>query len=140
MLVPWGETSTWMDFTPVDGSGQPAWAPLTYLNTETNLDTTIPSVMVSGGIDADGTQAMAAVDASFRCKKPVPVPFIIQPPVSYGVISCDITAAVQAWVNGQTNLGWFFEPTSGDGWDFETAEGFQPPALVVEVQGATQVH
>ena len=44
-------------------------------------------------------------------------------------MTVDLTAAVQAWVNGQTNYGWFFEPTSSDGWDFETAEGKQPPAL-----------
>lgn len=36
-------------------------------------------------------------------------------------------------------LGWFFEPTSSDGWDFETAEGKQPPALVVEVKDAAPV-
>jgi hypothetical protein len=133
MLVPWSETSTWMDFTPVDGAGAPTWAPYTYYNTELKTDVTLPSVMVGGGVQADDTEAMSSNDAVFSCKKPIPIPFIIQPPVSYGIVECDLTAAVQAWANGQTNYGWFFEPTSGDGWDFETAEGKQPPALLVEV-------
>lgn len=42
-------------------------------------------------------------------------------------------------MNGKTNYGWFFKPTSSDGWDFETAEGKQPPALVVEVAGVPLV-
>ena len=58
----------------------------------------------------------------------------MQEPPSNGIFEADLKAAVQAWVNGQQNYGWFFEPTSGDGWDFETAEGKQPPALVVEVE------
>ncbi len=140
MLVPWGEKSTWMDFTPVDPiTGLPAWGPYTYYNTETKTDVTLPHVMVGGGVQADDLEAMALVDARFSCKKPIPIPFIVQPPVSYGIIEADLTAAVQAWVNGQTNHGWFFEPTSGDGWDFETAHGKQPPALVVEVEGAPLV-
>ncbi len=132
MLVTWGEQSTWMDFTPVDSSGQPTIAPYTYYNTELNTNVTLPSVMVGGGVQADDVEAMSATDAIFACKKPIQIPFIV--PGSVGIISADITAAVQAWANGdQPNYGWFFEPTSGDGWDFETAEGKQPPALVVVV-------
>ena len=136
MLIPWGEHSTWMDFTPVDSvTKQPSWAPHTYYNTELKTDVTLPSVMVGGGVQADDVEAMSIVDARFECKKPIPIPFFyVQAPPSYGIFEADLKAAVQAWVNGQQNYGWFFEPTSGDGWDFETAEGKQPPALVVEVE------
>jgi len=140
MLVPWGEHSTWMDFTPVDpATGLPSWVSLTYFNTELLTDVTLPSVMEGGGVQADNVEAMSMVDARFNMKKPIPLPFIVQPPPSIGIFEADLTAAVQAWVNGQTNYGWFFEPTSGDGWDFETAEGKQPPALVIEVAGAPLV-
>jgi hypothetical protein len=91
--------------------------------------------------------------------KPIPVPFILQT-AGYGTaypptgtkqpatglplplqenLHINLTQSLQAWVNGQTNYGWFFEPTSSDGWDFQTGEGKQPPALVVEVSGAPLV-
>ncbi|MGD9503462.1 MAG: 5'-nucleotidase C-terminal domain-containing protein [Syntrophobacteraceae bacterium] len=138
MLVPWSEHSTWMDFTPVDAiTGLPSYGSFTYYDTEEEQDVTMPSVMVGGGVQADDAEAMSAVDAVFTCKKPIPTPFVV--PGSTGVMSADITTAVQAWVDGQTNHGWFFEPTSGDGWDFQTAEGKQPPALLIEVEGAELV-
>ena len=94
--------------------------------------------------------------------KPIPLPFFVLTPGGYGTTyktpgwdprtgetlpekpapqtpTVDLTQAVQAWVDGQPNWGWFFEPTSSDGWDFETAEGKQPPALVVEVKDAAPV-
>jgi hypothetical protein len=162
MLKPWSEQSTWMDFTPNSG-GTPTWTSLDYLNTDTGiyLWQTLPQVMVGGGIQADGVEAAAAADATFTMPKPIPVPFVLQPggygttyqapakdPVTGAALpakpapealSVDLTAAVQAWVDGQTNYGWSFEPTSSDGWDFETAEGKQPPALCVEVAGAPLV-
>lgn len=154
MLVPWSEHSTWMDFTPVNSAGQPSWEAITYFNTDTGIyqNITLPRVMVGGGVQADDREAMSAVDATFTMPKPVPVPFILQPG-GYGTVytppawsglpaeslTVNLTSAVQAWVNGQANHGWFFEPTSSDGWDFETAEGKQPPALVVEVAGAPLV-
>jgi hypothetical protein len=116
--------------------------------------------MVGGGVQADDVEAMSEVDATFTMPKPFPTPFILQPG-GYGTtyqapakdpytglpstkpaaenLTVDLTKAVQAWVNGQANYGWFFEPTSSDGWDFQTAEGKQPPALVVEVAGAPLV-
>lgn len=140
MLVPWSESSAWMDFTPADATGKPTWTTYTYLNTELEEEVTLEKVMVGGGVQDDNVEAMAATDAIFGCQKPIPVPFVIQPPESYGIVECDLTAAVQAWVNGdEANYGWFFEPTSGDGWDFETAEGKQPPALIVEVEGFAPV-
>jgi hypothetical protein len=159
MLKPWGETSTWNDFTP-----QPVtWQPLTYLNTDTGiyLWQTLADTMVGGGIEADGVEAMVEEDATFTMPKPIPVPFILTPggygttyqapakdPVTGAalpskppaeLLTVDLTKAVQAWVDGQANYGWFFEPTSSDGWDFETAEGKQPPALCVTVEGAPLV-
>ncbi len=162
MLEPWGETSTWMDFTPAPV----IWEPLSYLNTDTGIYSTVTlNVMHGGGIQADGVEAVAAADATFTMPKPVQLPFVLQqggmltttlpggtvPFDGYSAIytppagpaenlSIDLTTAVQAWVDDPaTNFGWFFEPTSSDGWDFETAEGKQPPALCVEVQGAPPV-
>ena len=163
MLVPWSEHSTWMDFTPKDAGGQPAWESIIYLNTDTGIYrwTTLPQVMVGGGVQADNVEARSEVDATFTMPKPIPLPFILEPN-GYGTIyktpakdpytgdpitpapapeslTVDLTKAVQAWADGQPNHGWFFEPTGSDGWDFETAEGKQPPALVVEVEGAPLV-
>ena len=162
MLVPWSEHSTWMDFTSVDANGQPAWTTLTYLNTDTGiyLWQTLPHVMVGGGVQPNDVEAMSVVDATFTMPKPIPVPFILEPG-GYGTsyqapakdpytglpapkpaaetLAGNLTEAGQAWVNGQPNWGWFFEPTSSDGWDFQTAEGKQPPALVVVVEGAPLV-
>jgi hypothetical protein len=168
MLKPWGEHTTWMDFTPVGGNGQPTWESTQYLNTDTGIYrwTTLSSVMVGGGVQADDVEAMSGVDAVFTMPKPVQSPFVLGPAGYYTVgklagysttyqapawdpvtgdsidkpapelLTVDLTKAVQAWVDGQANYGWFFEPTSSDGWDFETAEGKQPPALIVEVAGA----
>ncbi|RNC65610.1 MAG: hypothetical protein ED859_17345 [Desulfuromonadales bacterium] len=167
MLVPWGEQSTWMDFTPNPVS----WTSMTYLNTDTGIYRyiTLPSVMVGGGIDADDTEAASLVDMEFSMPKPVPTPFILG--VGYGTNNlagityqapawdpntgaaipkpaleylsqntAGLKATIQKWVNGEApNYGWYFEPTSSDGWDFETAEGKQPPALVIEVEGAPLV-
>jgi 5'-nucleotidase len=155
MLVPWGEHSTWMDFTPVDAAtGQPTWESITYFNTDNGIYgwITLPHVMVGGGVQADDVEAMSEVDATFTMPKPVPVPFILEPG-GYGTVykakkgsgvpdenlTVDLTKAVQAWADGQTNYGWFFEPTSSDGWDFQTAEGKQPPALAVVVKNAPLV-
>jgi hypothetical protein len=129
MLLPWSEASTWMDFTPVDGSGNPTFQALTFYDPSNKMDWTLPSTMVGGGLQPDDVEAMATLDAQFTCKKPVPVPFF----------SPDVTAAVQSWVDGQANHGWAILPDSTDGWDFETAHAAQPPALLVLVQGATPV-
>ena len=161
MLVPWGEHSTWMDFTPTPV----VWNSMNYLNTDTGIYRyqTLPTVMVGGGIEANDVEAASAIDFIFTMPKPVPAPFFIL--TAYGTsyqapawdpttglvipkppketLSTDttgLTATVQKWVDGAaSNYGWFFEPTSSDGWDFETAEGKQPPALVVVVEGAPVV-
>jgi hypothetical protein len=118
--------------------------------------------MVGGGVEANDVEAVSKVDFVFTMPKGYPTPFIL---TQYGTTyqapawdpytgvaiekpaaetlntdTVDLTATVQAWVNGTApNHGWFFEPTSSDGWDFETAEGKQPPALCVEVAGAPLV-
>lgn len=122
MLLPWTERSVWMDFTPVDASGQPTWTSFTFVDGATGLPVTLPHVMVGGGVDADGVEALADADATFSCKKPIPTPFVV-----------DVTSSVQAWVDGAANLGWAMLSDSTDGFDFSTADGEQPPALVVDV-------
>ncbi|MFA7062317.1 MAG: DNRLRE domain-containing protein [Pedobacter sp.] len=160
MLVPWGEHSTWMDFTPSPVS----WGAMTYLNTDTGIYRyiTLPSVMDGGGMEANDVEAASAEDFVFTMPKPVPAPFILtaygttyqapawdpntgaaiaKPPIeTLSTTTVGLTTTVQAWVDGSApNHGWFFEPTSSDGWDFETAEGKQPPVLVVTVEGAPLV-
>jgi hypothetical protein len=47
----------------------------------------------------------------------------------------DVTAAVQAWVNGEPNYGWAFLPTGSNGWDFASSENAtiaNRPALLVD--------
>jgi predicted phosphodiesterase len=156
MLLPWGEHSTWMDFTPTPVS----WTSITYLNTDTGIHRyqTLPSVMVGGGLQADGIEAAIEADFVFTMPKPIPTPFVLttygtkyQPPAwdpntgapitkppaeTLSTTTAGLTTTVQGWVDGTAaNYGWFFEPTSSDGWDFETAEGKQPPTLVVIVEG-----
>ncbi|MFZ2446880.1 MAG: metallophosphoesterase [Syntrophobacteraceae bacterium] len=126
MLAPWTEKSVWMDFTPVDASGEPTWVPFTFYDPSTKQDVTLPNTMLGGGIQADDLEAMSEVDVSFGCPKPIPTPFIVQ----------DVTKSVQAWADGQENLGWALLNNSTDGWDFQTGNGFQPPALLIVVEGA----
>lgn len=129
MLLPWTEKSVWMDFTPVDANGEPAWVPLTFYDPSTKEEVTLPRTMLGGGIEADDIEASSQADASFGCPKPVPVPFIV----------ADVTQAIQAWADGQENHGWALLNNSTDGWDFETGDGFQTPALLVVVEGAPLV-
>ncbi|MEK6259113.1 MAG: DNRLRE domain-containing protein [Planctomycetota bacterium] len=47
----------------------------------------------------------------------------------------EVTDTMQTWVNGETNHGWVFINTGGNGWDFYTSEFdnvSQRPKLVVE--------
>lgn len=128
MLLPWTETAVWMDFTPVDASGQPAWESITFLDGSSATLVTLPHVMVGGGVQANGIEAVATPDAVYTCTKPIPVPFVV-----------DVTPSVQAWVDGDANYGWVLVPDSTDGFDFWSGDGEQPPALVVTVAGAPLV-
>ncbi|MDS0300115.1 DNRLRE domain-containing protein [Halogeometricum sp. S1BR25-6] len=51
--------------------------------------------------------------------------------VAVGTFTVDVTASVQAWVDGERNLGWVFSPTGKDGFDLATAESDTPPRLTV---------
>jgi hypothetical protein len=71
-----------------------------------------------GGVQADGTEARSTSVATAN-------------PDSTGPTTVDVTASVQAWLGGASNYGWAFLPTGGDGWDFSSAEGSDPPSLTV---------
>jgi len=124
MRLPWDEYSVWYDFTPqpVQWEEIIAWDP-----DEDDADVAM-TVMVGGGIQADGIEAVTAADAVITCPKPYVTPFIV-----------DVTASVQAWANGEINYGWALLNNSTDGWDFITSHGGNPPALVVEVAGAPYI-
>lgn len=65
------------------------------------------------GIQFDGSDALATVDAT------VPDPTVLGNQTWSGV---NLTATVQAWSDGATNLGWGIETNSTDGWDFRSSE------------------
>jgi hypothetical protein len=70
------------------------------------------------GISADGSDATA--DAEW-----------VTGPLPTGTTSLDVTAGVQAWVDGEPNHGWAILPLGDDGWEFSTAEGTTTPVLTV---------
>ena len=43
-------------------------------------------------------------------------------PIALGTVTMDVTASVQAWVNGTANFGWIFRPNSNDGMQVRSAE------------------
>jgi len=54
-----------------------------------------------------------------------------------GLISIDVTASVAGWVDRPcANFGWAMLPVGGNGWDFFSSEGDDPPRLIVEIAGA----
>ena len=153
MLKTWGEHSTWMDFTPV--RERPAHVDVDDLPEHRHRHLPLADAAarhgrrrrpgrrrrgrVRRGRDLHHAEADpgALHPAARRLRHDVPgagqgprhrrcpcrrsrrprlCPSISPPPCRPGS-------------NGQANHGWFFEPTSSDGWDFETAEGKQPPAL-----------
>ncbi|WP_049916882.1 DNRLRE domain-containing protein [Halogeometricum pallidum] len=74
---------------------------------------------VGGGIRTDGTDAASDAVAETG-------------PVEVGMFAVDVTQSVQAWVDGDRNLGWAFAPTGPDGCDLKTAESDNPPRLTVQ--------
>jgi len=86
------------------------------LRTDWSADSTWASL--DGGVQADGSQAVA--DAVARTGA-----------VETGEISIDVTASVDAWVNGAQNAGWVFRPLGNDGWDIQSADNAIPPTLTV---------
>jgi hypothetical protein len=82
------------------------------------------SSMVSG-ISADGLEAVRHKD-SFTFGKIA---------ANSSEIIFDVTDSVRTWVSGETNHGWVFLNTGGNGWDFYASEFenvSQRPRLVVE--------
>jgi len=74
------------------------------------------------GIQADDTEARSAADLTTGS-------------VAVGSTVLDVTESVQAWVNGEENHGWVLLPVGTNGWDFQSAEGTNPPTLTVKCPG-----
>jgi hypothetical protein len=73
---------------------------------------------LDAGIAADDAEAASSADFSTGG-------------VDDGPATFDVTAPVQAWVNGTANHGWALLPLGSNGWDFSTREGATPPQLTV---------
>ena len=74
---------------------------------------------LQNGIQADGVEALAQADLETGF-------------VTTGTTRLDVTTSLQAWADGQANLGWAFLPLGPDGWSFDSAEGTSPPRLIVQ--------
>src|SRR5262245_38799157 len=77
------------------------------------------------GVSADGFEASRHKD-SFTFGKIA---------ANSSEIAFEVTDTIQAWVNGETNYGWAFLNTGGNGWDFYSSDFDkirQRPKLVVE--------
>lgn len=72
------------------------------------------------GIQADDVEAQSAFDSS------VHVP-------EAGTTVFDVTQSVLAWqADPASNFGWVFTGTGTNGWDFDSAEGTNPPILTIQ--------
>jgi hypothetical protein len=69
------------------------------------------------GVQATGIEAVALDDASTAG--------------ATGRVEIDVTASVQAWVDGEANHGWAFLPLGNNGWDIRSSEGTPRPQLRV---------
>jgi hypothetical protein len=77
---------------------------------------------LGGGVDTDGTDALAAADASFGGRLPA-VP---------ATLDVDVTTSLQAWAsNPLTNLGWVLRIDSNNAAGFTSSEGLLVPTLTV---------
>ncbi|MBE0489550.1 MAG: tandem-95 repeat protein [Halomonas sp.] len=74
---------------------------------------------LQNGVQADGVEALAQADLETGA-------------VTTGTTRLDVTTSLQAWADGENNLGWAFLPLGPDGWSFDSAEGTSPPRLIVE--------
>jgi len=97
-LVPWTDAATWADS------------------------------FGGNGVQADGTEALAASDATVAG--------------STGDVEIDVTAAVLAELDaGSTSIAWAILPLGGDGWDIVSCEGTasRRPRLSITVEVPTKV-
>ena len=69
------------------------------------------------GVQATGIEAAALDDASTAG--------------ATGRVEIDVTASLQAWVNGEANHGWVLLPLGNNGWDIRSSESVRPPQLRV---------
>lgn len=76
----------------------------------------------AGGIQADGSEALAAADLT--------VPSL----VTGGTHGFDVTSSLTAWMGGQQNYGWLIQAGGADGMGFNSSEGAIPPKLTVTYQ------
>ena len=54
-----------------------------------------------------------------------------------GVVSADVTPSIRdGSLDPCSNYGWVLIPLGGNGWDFDSAEGSEPPRLVIETSSA----
>jgi hypothetical protein len=83
------------------------------------------------GVQADDVEAMSVADGSY-------LPNFADPggnPVNTRERTLDVTAAVQAWVNGGVNYGWVLLNSSTDGYRFDSSENgiaTNNPAIIVD--------
>src|SRR5206468_222591 len=79
---------------------------------------------LGAGIQANGTDAVAAADASIAAA------------AGPGVYQLDVTASLRAWAAAPaSNRGWALLATTGDGITLTTAESATPPKLTVSYYG-----
>lgn len=89
---------------------------------------------LSGGVSADGVEALGAPDAFLGANNSNSV-------VPNGFLDLDVTTSMRAWMNGATNHGWALLPASAgtNGIDFNTSENASAPTrpqLIVTVPNA----
>jgi hypothetical protein len=74
---------------------------------------------LAAGVSMDGVEALLAADGNTGATS------------TTGLTSVDVTASIQAWLNGANNYGWLLDPNGTDGWRFYSAETGTPPTLLV---------
>lgn len=81
---------------------------------------------MTDGVSANDVEAQTTPDVTFTNN------------VDETTTVLDVTARVQAWVNGQANFGWALLPTGGNGYRFDSSEAgtaANRPALIVTFTG-----
>jgi hypothetical protein len=73
---------------------------------------------MDAGIAADGAEAAGS-------------PGFSTGDVDDGPATFEVSAPVQAWVDGAPNHGWALLPLGSNAWDFSTREGATPPQPTV---------
>ncbi|VEP18260.1 hypothetical protein H1P_730001 [Hyella patelloides LEGE 07179] len=85
--------------------------------------------------DFDDTDTYSSFDNGVQANdlEAVSTPDAVTGSVATGVLSVDVTDSLQTWQeNPDSNFGWAILPTNNNGVDFDSAEGNNPPRLIVE--------